>query len=272
MKVYGQIEKAQLENTTSDTASHPAGMITYRTDTDIPKVSNGTAYKEIIVEDIAQALSNKIFNSPEINGATLYDEVATPSNPSANEHKVYFKSDGNMYSLDSTGSETPIGSGAGGGGSAVWRNDSGGTTEDFENGELVNLFEQGITQTLTLFVRVPSGYIAGRQIKSYLGAYSPSSSNDWKMQIVSTLVRAGTDAITSTTNQNTANSGDISNSVANQLRELTINLTDASGQVNSVAVSPGDLLKLELTRIAPVGTEDTADIRLLPNSTEIKFS
>ena len=31
-KIYGQLEKAQLENTTSDTASHPKGMITYRTD------------------------------------------------------------------------------------------------------------------------------------------------------------------------------------------------------------------------------------------------
>jgi len=29
MKIYSQLEKAQLENTTSDTAALPKGMVTY---------------------------------------------------------------------------------------------------------------------------------------------------------------------------------------------------------------------------------------------------
>jgi len=65
MKVYSQLEKAQLENTTSDTGSLAAGMVTYRTDQNIPKVSNGTAMKELVTEDIVQTVSNKTLASPK---------------------------------------------------------------------------------------------------------------------------------------------------------------------------------------------------------------
>lgn len=116
MKIYGELEKAQLENTTADTASLPAGMMTYRTDESIPKVSNGTVMKELVDTDKVQTLQNKIHSDPEINGATTYDQIATPSNPAASEHKIYFKSDGKAYTLDSSGSEQPLGSGSGSGG------------------------------------------------------------------------------------------------------------------------------------------------------------
>lgn len=42
-------------------------------------------------------------------------EVSTPSNPSAGYRKLYFKSDGKLYKLDSSGTETEIGAGSGGG-------------------------------------------------------------------------------------------------------------------------------------------------------------
>ena len=32
------------------------------------------------------------------------------------------------------------------------------------------------------------------------------------------------------------------------------------------------VIKLKLTRIAPSGTEDTSDVRLIAGSTEVKFS
>lgn len=104
-KIFGQLEKAQGENTTSDTGSMPKGMITYRTDLNLMKVSNGTTYKALIDEDSSQTLSAKTLALPAITGASLYDEVATPANPSANHHKVYFKSDGLPYMLNSAGTE-----------------------------------------------------------------------------------------------------------------------------------------------------------------------
>ena len=113
-KIYGQLEKAQLENTTSDTASHPKGMITYRTDLNQAKVSNGTTYKLLIDEDSAQTLSNKTYANPSITGAITAAQTTTPANPSAGNNKLYFKSDGKLYTLDSSGNEAAVGSGTGG--------------------------------------------------------------------------------------------------------------------------------------------------------------
>ena len=46
--------------------------------------------------------------------ALLLDEIATPANPSVGENKLYFKSDGNLYKLDDTGTEAQVGGGGGG--------------------------------------------------------------------------------------------------------------------------------------------------------------
>jgi hypothetical protein len=60
----------------------------------------------------------------------------------------------------------------------------------------------------------------------------------------------------------------LTNTVANQYRDNELDLTNATGQINSFSVSAGDILKVELTR----GTDtDTADIRFLPSATEVKF-
>jgi len=113
-KIYGQLEKAQLENTTSDTASHPKGMITYRTDLNQAKVSNGTTYKLLIDEDSTQTLSNKTYANPLITGAITSAQTTTPANPASGENKLYFKADGKLYTLDSSGNEAIVGSGTGG--------------------------------------------------------------------------------------------------------------------------------------------------------------
>lgn len=52
-------------------------------------------------------------------------EIATPSNPAATYHKIYFKSDGFLYMLDSAGVETKVGSGAGVGLSSVFQHMGG---------------------------------------------------------------------------------------------------------------------------------------------------
>lgn len=71
MKVFSQLEKAQLENTTSDTPNLPKGMVTYRTDLNRAKVSDGSVLHEIVETDAAQTLTNKTLTSPDINGGTI---------------------------------------------------------------------------------------------------------------------------------------------------------------------------------------------------------
>lgn len=164
------------------------------------------------------------------------------------------------------------GSGGGGGGGANWQPTIGlAPTESYEFSEKVWLYQQSGLQSLTLWVKVPNSYTAG-QITLKGGFYSPSASNQFKIQAVATLVRTGTDAIDSTSNQTTVNSGDITNTVAKRLRTISFALSDSTGKINSVSSSAGDIIKIELSRIAPSGTEDTDDIRFIPSSTEVLFS
>lgn len=201
------------------------------------------------------------------------DVVSDPAAPATNLQRIMYNKGGTLFVRESNpegGAILPVGSGAGGGGGgANWVGDA---LEDEEYGEKVFKFAQSDSAELQLYIKVPQGYLSGRQIQAFLGGYSPSASNEWRMQIVSSLIRKGQDAVSSTANQETNNSGDILNDQADEFRELTIDVTDVSGQINGFSVSPGDLIRLELTRIAPNdGTEDTADVRFIPSTTEVKF-
>lgn len=149
--------------------------------------------------------------------------------------------------------------------------DGAAPVDSFEFNDLVLLFTQSLQQSCLVYFKVPSSYLAGKQITAKLGFYSPSASNNFKFKLDSYLVRKNQDAIDSTANLNTSNSADITNTVAKQFREVAFVLTDSTGKINGVSVSPGDLIKLVLTRVAPTGTEDTADIRFVAGSTEIQF-
>lgn len=202
---------------------------------------------------------------------TDFDNLgATPAVPSGSKLRFYLKN-GSVYTLDSSGVETLAGGGGGGGGGgANWNPGLNNAPQaDVENGEKVWLFAQGDTQQLALFVKVPESYIAGKQIKMYLGIYSPSGSNTILMATTTYLVRDGVDAVTSTANSQASGNTALTNTLANMYRKITCPLTDATGKINGFSVQPGALLRVVLAR----GTDtDTADVRFIPSATEVKFS
>jgi hypothetical protein len=200
------------------------------------------------------------------------DELAGhPAAPGATKRRLYVYNS-TVYHQQSDGTKIPIGSGGGGGGGANWQPGGGSApVESYENDEKVWLFEKGQSQFVVLWLKVPSSYIAGRPIKARLGYYSPGSANALKMQTVATLIRKNQDAITSTANTFTSTNGDKTLSVANQYIEIEHDLSSAVGVINGFAVSPGDLIKVQLTRVAPSGTEDTNDARFIPSATEVMF-
>ena len=59
-------------------------------------------------------ITNKTFTAPILDIGVFDDQSSTPSNPSSGYYKFYFKTDGKAYALDSSGTETEIGSGAAG--------------------------------------------------------------------------------------------------------------------------------------------------------------
>jgi hypothetical protein len=82
-----------------------------------------TSTDTIVGRATTDTLTNKTLTSPTINTpstdiVTWDDQASTPSNPSAGFYKTYFKTDGNLYKLNSSGVETEIG--AGGGGFGAW--------------------------------------------------------------------------------------------------------------------------------------------------------
>jgi hypothetical protein len=194
---------------------------------------------------------------------------ADPSAPSASKVRLYHKG-GVLYSRENGGTITPIGSGGGGGAGASWHEPSGLaplTTE--ENNQEVSLFSQAGSDKLVLWVKVPNSYLSGRQIKLKITAYSPSSSNTFLMTSVTTLIRKNIDAVSSSTNQRTSTNAALTNTVVDQMREIELDLTSATGTINSVSVSAGDMLKIELTR----GTDtDTDDVRFVKSATEMLLS
>lgn len=174
--------------------------------------------------------------------------------------------------------EGSAGSGGGGGGGGLnWVVPTDGTEPApiIEDGCLKYSFEQG--QRLLLAIRVPQSYVAGTQINMYLSAQTSSSSGSIQLNTITTLLRAantgpGTDNFSSTTNQYTDTGtgylpdGTYPSKVLGQVCDLT----SSSGTINGVAVSPGDLLMVQLKR----STGDTAanDIKVAVHATEVKFS
>lgn len=120
--LLGTVETATVQNKTLDetNAIHArddrfrissAGDSTKRVQFDPSNVPSATtitlstpdASTTIVGTDATQDISNKTFLDA-INNA----QISTPSNPSASHNKLYFKSNNNLYSLNSSGTETLI--------------------------------------------------------------------------------------------------------------------------------------------------------------------
>lgn len=156
----------------------------------------------------------------------------------------------------------------GGGGGFTWFNDDGDApTDQVKYNNKVWSFIDGGGQNLYTTVKVPQGYIAGSQIKMYITHFHEASSATQLISSQSTLISPG-DAFDDTTNQrtstNTATAGGNKVTI-----EVELDLTSSTGQINSVAVAPGDLIKVKIYR----GTDaSTADIHFIESSTEVTFS
>lgn len=161
-------------------------------------------------------------------------------------------------------------SSGGSGGSLLWVEDGASAPSTIEFSNLVYLYPSGGSNHLYSWVKVPSSYTAGAPIKMRLPWYSPDSSGNGLMSTVATLIRSGTDAANSTTNQRTSTNTAItlSGGTVNVPQVVTYDLTDTTGNINGVAVSPNDLIRVDLIRGSDTAT---SDIRNLVNSGEVTF-
>lgn len=211
---------------------------------------------------------NPFFNYLDLEELDTAEADPEPGAPGVDKQRIFYR-DGVLYIKGNSGSKVPIGSGGGGGGGANWVPVSmDGAVVDSENNEKVFVFESGALQSISLFFKVPGSFIPGRQLNLIIGAYSPSAANRFKLEAKSTIIKKNTDAIDSVANQQTA-SLEVTNTVAKAYREFTFAITSAFGAINSIPVVAGDIIKIELKRIAASINEDTDYIRVIPSTTEV---
>lgn len=142
-------------------------------------------------------------------------------------------------------------SGGGGGASLVWSDGAQAPVVEYlSSGLETYVFSAGDAQFRFAPFLVPSSYTAGSPIALRTTVYSPENSGNILFQTVATLIRTGTDAITSTTNQRTSTNSAISLSAGtvNEPQSVVCDLSSASGQINGVSISAGDLILIKFQR------------------------
>lgn len=159
-------------------------------------------------------------------------------------------------------------SGSGGGSAVAWHNDSGDSPqEDTKYNNKVWTFVNGLDQNLYCTVKVPQGYQAGNPIKMRVNHFHEAASATQLLQTQSTLIEPGIE-FDDTTNQRTSTNSAVT-AGDKVITESICDLTDTSGQINGVAVAPGDLIKVRLYR----GTDtSTADIYFIESASEVTFA
>lgn len=303
MRVYGDLKAAAFESLSSDPSAGVAGRFFLNSTSSLFKIDDGTSIRaflrndqKIIIGNSGTASTNVRFNRAGTSLLQLvlgsdttaegslstslaqlssrvenYTDATKPA--AGNAGRVIFLSDLGVFMGDNGTSFASLG-GGGAGGSLKWV-ESTGVAPLLANEGNVEVYKYSLadagSQALYAAVKVPTSYVSGRQISMKLPVYSVDASGTFLIQAVSTLIRIGVDAYTSTTNQRTTTNAAITASGANQNipQSVSLDLTDSTGKINGVAVSGGDMIIIKLIR----GSDTAAsEVRALTFASEVTLS
>jgi len=150
------------------------------------------------------------------------------------------------------------GGGSGGGGSLqAYASDStpapvDGVVDNFG----VLSFSQAAGQSIFYNFVVPSSYVAGAQLNMTFQFFSDAASNNIHWIAKTKLIQLGQDA-TVQSDQHISATAAITQTNANYLQTVTLDLCSGLGQINSIPVASDDLLLIEIYRDpSDTATED----------------
>lgn len=160
-----------------------------------------------------------------------------------------------------------------GGGSLQWIEAALSPLPSIENNIQVYEFQDDDTQYLYACVKVPASLTSPQQVKLKLNFYSSATSGTILIKTLSTLIRVGVDAISSTTNQYASTNAAVtlSGGTANIPQSVILDLTNASGEINSVAYSANDYILIRLTRDTTSDTS-TGSAKIPVYGAEVTFN
>lgn len=170
--------------------------------------------------------------------------------------------------------ENLLGGGGGGGSFLFELNGDISPIESIESGISTLDFDFESNMEVYASISVPAEYKAGDQIfLRNTSFFSAGSSDNVLFKAETTLIQAGDD-ITSLTNKHLSINTELTLSTANVVTSLgDLDLTDVSGEVNTIAVAPNDILLIRFYRDNTNETiSSSEDARLLKFSPSISFT
>lgn len=299
-KFYSELQEASLENLASDPGGTVAGRIWHNTTSLQIKTNDGTNARALLRNDAKCIIGNQgsaVNNirlhrgglgvlqfvagddaTAEGSASTAIKQISTRfenytdgTKPAAgNAGRALWLTDLSTAIIDDGATYQPLG-GGGSGGALRFIEASNSPIRTFENEVDVYSFTPGLSQQLYLSVRVPQSYVTGRQIRLRILWTCASTANNASIISTATLIRSETDVISSTTNQRTSTNSAVTMSASNtnEPQKVILDLTSSIGQINSVNVSAGDLIKV---RIYESGSTVADDIKLIPDASEVTFT
>lgn len=163
--------------------------------------------------------------------------------------------------------------GGGAGGSTAWIDGDIAPLSGYTNGIETKDFDNESGQEMFINVIVPDNYSPGNQIKLLNAKFFADNSADNVLIKCETVLIKNGDDVTTNTNNHISTNTEITLSTANALVNIgEIDLSDATGQINSVAVAIGDLLIVKLYRDYLNETSSAVeDAKVLKYSATVSF-
>lgn len=192
----------------------------------------------------------------------------------ADDFELYHKESGVWVAQGSlkgdTGPAGADGAAGSGAGTPEWYESANSPEKIFESGLEVYHFIPAGAQELYTAIRVPASYSAGDPIHMNILALSVAGSGTILLRAEATLIRSEVDAFTSTTNKRTTTNSAITMDASNDFepQKISLDLSSSIGQINTVDISAGDLIKVRLYRDTDTATEN---IKFIPTGTEVLF-